>query len=77
MCYDIGEYIKDLDVKIIQYAGNTKMLKAINTDENPIKLQKAVDNLELRTKRNRLKLNANKTYYITYLRTNEYINQII
>lgn len=69
---DIQDVIYDLTTRMLQYADELKLYKVIHTIEDNRDLQRAVDNLTIWTKRNKLPINVAKTFHVSYCREHDH-----
>lgn len=66
MCRDMVLCIANTGALILMYADDTKIYRIVNTVEDMEQLQMAIDNLAEWSQRNKLQLNASKTYHVSY-----------
>lgn len=69
-CADLPKCIENTDVKILSYADDTKIFRQIKCKEDAEELQKVMDRLMEWLERNELMLNSEKTYTMSFTRSN-------
>lgn len=70
MTIDIVQYVRDLNINESLYADDTKFFAVVNNRQQMDNMQLAIDRLSKWSIDNRIKLNASKTYHITYSKKN-------
>lgn len=65
-CADIASCIRDLPVKLLSFADDTKFLAHVNSEYERRILQTAIDNLVNWSVENHMDLNHLKTYHVSY-----------
>lgn len=76
MSMDITDCITELNnTNLSPYADDTKLSAVVNNKQQMEQMQNAIDNLTDWSTRNRIAINALKTYHVTYKRTNKHMFQ--
>lgn len=68
---DIKDIVAQLTSKLLQYADDLRLYKAITNEDDIRDLQQAIDNLTEWSNINRLPLNIEKTFHMSFARKNE------
>lgn len=72
MTADIIHCVRDVGVQESMYADDTKFISVVNNITQMNELQTAVDRLSKWSIDNKIKLNVNKTYHVTYIYQEEW-----
>lgn len=64
---DIVECVRNTGVNVLQYADDTKFYRIVNSEDDRMKMQVAIDNLKRWAELNRLQLNGTKTVHVSFV----------